>query len=215
MLKSFCVALILSATCAVAVAQEKGVDRQNENIRDAGRNRPPAVNGGKVDVGAGRGIDFGRGRTPEAVVLPNPFRLSARRDAIMEAARELMRERKLVLDEAASRPAEGILISQPYTFVRGAVVASSELNRLAEADATVGRGWTRGRYTLTVEVQPIDGTNTNVSVNANVEGRAEGVTGTQWVTLRSTGVAEQEFLSALVERVTGANPTEREPQPER
>lgn len=210
-MKSFAFLLLLAAACVTASAQEKGVDRQNENIRDAGRNRPPAINGGKVDVGTGRGIDFGRGRTPEAVTVPNPYRFSARRDAIMEAARELMRERKLILDEAASKPEEGMLVSQPYTFVRGAVVVTSELSRLAEATTTVGRNWTRGRYTLTVEVQPIDGTSTNVSVNASVEGRAEGVTGTEWVTLRSTGVAEQEFLTALVERVTGAPPTGTKP----
>src|SRR4029077_11486496 len=73
------------------------------------------------------------------------------------------------------------------------------------------RGWTRGRYTLTVEVQPIDGTTANVAVNAKVEGRTDGATGAEWSTLRSTGLVEDEFLNALVPAVTGASPPGRNP----
>lgn len=185
-------------------AQEKGVDRQNDNIRDAGNNRAPATNGAKQDVGAGRGIDFGKGRTPTPPPIPNPYRLTSRRDAIIKAIEDLMRDRKLVLDTAASKPDDGILISQPFIFSKGAVVTESELNRYADLPNASSRGWTRGRYTYIVEVQPIDGVNTNVSVNVKLEGRTDGVTGGEWVTLRSNGTAEQEFLGALIESVTGA-----------
>ncbi|HVF48762.1 MAG TPA: hypothetical protein VNA19_01670 [Pyrinomonadaceae bacterium] len=212
MKKVFALFILLIATSVAVQAQEKGVDQQNDRIRDNSTNRAPAVNGGKLDTGAGRGMDFGRGRTIAPAPIPNPYRLSARRDAIIQTVRELMSERKLILDESASKPSEGVLISQPYTFIRGAVVAASELSRYAEVTETTGRGWTRGRYTLTVEIQPIDGISTNVSVNARIEGRAEAITGTEWLTLRSTGIAEEEFLSALIERVTGAAPPGREPQ---
>jgi len=122
-----------------------------------------------------------------------------------------MRDQKLIVDETASKPADGIIISQPYTFVKGAVVSQAELGRYADTPATDTRGWTRGRYTLTVEVQPIDGTNANVSVNAKVEGRTDGATGAEWVTLRSRGLAEDEFLSALVTAITGEAPPGRTP----
>lgn len=197
---------VLIFASAGALAQEKGVDKQNEGIRDAGNSRAPATNGSKQDVGAGRGIDFGKGRTPTPPPIPNPYRFAFRRDAILKAAEDLMRDRKLVLDSAASKPDEGILISQPYTFTKGAVVAISELGRYAEIADSISRGWTRGRYTLIVEVQPIDGTNTNVSVNVKIEGRTDGASGPEWVTLKSTGVAEEEFLSALIENITGAPP---------
>jgi hypothetical protein len=123
---------------------------------------------------------------------------------------ELMAERKLILDEPSSKPEQGLLISQPYTFTRGSVVTGSELNRLAEVPATEVRNWTRGRYTLIVEVQPIDGTATNVSVNARIEGRSDNVTGAEWVTLRSTGAAEEQFLTDLIIKVTGAAPPGRD-----
>ena len=105
------------------------------------------------------------------------------------------------------------LSAQPYTFTKGAVVAQADLGRYSEVPTSAARGWTRGRYTLTVEVQPIDGSAANVSVNAKIEGRSDGVTGAEWTTLRSTGLAEDQFLEALVMAVTGAAAPGRNPQP--
>lgn len=206
--------LLLIACSAPAFAQAaKGVDKQNERVRDSGSDRTPANNGTKTDVGAGRGIDFGSGKTPEAPPLANPYRLSGRRDVIITAVQDLMRDRKLVVDEAASRPSDGIIVSQPFTFTKGAVVAEADLSRYADVPASSARGWTRGRYTLTVEIQPIDGTTANVSVNAKVEGRTDGATGAEWTTLRSSGLAEDQFLEGLIAAVTGATPPGRTPQP--
>jgi hypothetical protein len=120
-----------------------------------------------------------------------------------------MRDRKLIVDETASKPSEGIIVSQPYTFIKGAVVTQSELGRYANVTTTGARGWTRGRYTITVEVQAIDGNSANVSVNAKIEGRTDGATGAEWTTLPSSGVVEDEFLSALITNVTGAPPPGR------
>jgi hypothetical protein len=207
--------LLILMVCSVpAFAQAaKGVDKQNERVRDSGSDRTPANNGNKTDVGAGRGMDFGRGRTPETPPLPNPYRLSGRRDVIITAVQELMRDRKLVVDEAASRLSDGIIVSQPFTFTKGSVVAEADLGRYSDVPASSGRGWTRGRYTLTVEIQPIDGSTANVAVNAKVEGRTDGATGAEWTTLRSSGLAEDQFLEGLIAAVTGAPPPGRNPQP--
>ena len=201
--------LLLFGLTSVAMGQGKGVDKSNERVRDTGSSRAPAINGSKSDVGTGRGMDFGKGRTPEIPPIPNPYRLPARRDAILKAVADVMRDRKLILDETASRPDDGIIVSQPYTFIKGAVVSQAELSRYAETPDSETRGWTRGRFTLTVEVQPIDGTSANVSVNARIEGRTDGATGAEWVTLTSTGLAEEDFLAALITTVTGSPPPGR------
>ncbi|MDQ3666828.1 MAG: hypothetical protein M3410_09655 [Acidobacteriota bacterium] len=202
------VLLVISLSASVALAQGKGIDKSNERVRDSG-SKAPANNGSKTDVGTGRGMDFGKGRTPEVSPLPNPYRFSARRDVILKAIEDVMRNEKLVMDETTSKPSEGIIASQPYTFIKGAVVSQSELNRYAEVPVSDARGWTRGRYTLNVEVQPIDGSSANVAVNAKIEGRTDGATGAEWVTLPSLGVAEEEFLSALVTAITGTPPPGR------
>lgn len=195
--------LIVLLSVVSVWAQSKGVDKTGARVRDSGAN---GSNSAKTDTGAGRGIDFGKGKTPEVPPIPNPYRFAARRDAIMSAITELMGDRKLIVDEAASRPGEGIVVSQPYTFTKGAVVSQTELGRYANITSETSRGWTRGRYIITVEVQPIDGNNANVSVNAKVEGRTDGATGAEWTTLATSGLAEQEFLSALITKITGSPP---------
>ena len=206
--------LVLMVCSLPAFAQAaKGVDKQNERVRDSGSERTPANNGNKTDTGAGRGFDFGKGRSTEAPPLPNPYRLTGRRDVIINAVQDLLRDRKMVLDEVASKLGEGIIVSQPFTFTKGAVVSQAELSRYADAPLSAARAWTRGRYTLTVEIQPIDGSTANVAVNAKIEGRTDGPTGAEWTTLRSTGLAEDEFLEGLVTAVTGTTPPGRTPQP--
>ncbi|MEP6569255.1 MAG: hypothetical protein ABJC10_05715 [Acidobacteriota bacterium] len=203
MMKFASLTLIILLTAASAWAQGKGVDKTAERVRDTGAS---GSNSPKTDTGAGRGIDFGKGRTPEVPPIPNPYRIAARRDVIITAITELMADSKLIVDEAASKPDEGIIVSQPYTFIKGAVVSQAELGRYANITTSLSRGWTRGRYTITVEVQPIDGNSANVSVNARVEGRTDGATGAEWTTLTTSGLAEQEFLSALITKITGAPP---------
>ncbi|HEV2829740.1 MAG TPA: hypothetical protein VGW76_19225 [Pyrinomonadaceae bacterium] len=197
--------MILLCTTS-ALSQGKGVDKTAASVRDSGANGSNSV---KTDTGAGRGIDFGKGRTPEIPPIPNPYRFSARRDAILNAVAEVMQDRKLIVDEAASKPSEGIVVSQPYTFIKGAVVTQAELGRYADVATSAARGWTRGRYTITVEVQPIDGNSANVSVNAKIEGRTDGATGAEWTTLQTSGVVEEEFLSALITKITGTPPPGR------
>jgi hypothetical protein len=207
--QSYILALILVlAGSTLALGQGKGVDTQGQRITDNGSNKGAANNGAKQDVGTrGSGINFGGDKTRERAMLPNPYRLTARRDVIMKAVAEVMRDRKLILDEASSKADEGILVSQPYTFIKGAVVTGPELNRYASIITTETRSWTRGRYTITVEVQPIDGASANISVNAKIEGRTDGPTGGEWISLPSSGEAEQEFLSALIGNVTGTSPS--------
>jgi hypothetical protein len=205
--KIFATILFMTLTAACVLGQQsKGEDQQRARVRDSGSNTNAGVNGEKTNTGAGRGIDFGKGRTPEVPPVPNPYRFTARRDALVKAVETVMHDRKMVMDTAASKPDEGILISQPFTFIKGAVVAESELSRYADLPSANARGWTRGRYTIIVEVQPIDGVSANVSVNAKIEGRTDGASGAEWTTLRSNGTAEEEFMSALVENITGAAP---------
>src|SRR5258705_5025560 len=164
-----------------------------------------------TDVGLGGQISLGKRRPRKPPPLPNPYRVTARRDVIITAIQDLMRDRKLVVDDVASKPSDGIIVSQPFTFIKGVVVSQAELSRYADVPVSNARGWTRGRYTLTVEVQPIDGTSTNVSVNAKVEGRTDGATGAEWQTLRSSGLAEDQFLDGLITAVTGSSPPGRNP----
>src|SRR3954469_8610969 len=141
-MKYFLVLIILFMASVVAFGQGKGVDTQSQRITDNSANKAPANNGTKQNVQTGSGINFGKDKTPEHQMLPNPYRLTARRDVIIKAVAEVMRDRKLILDEASSKPSDGILVAQPYTFIKGSVVTGPQLNRYASVVTTENRNWT-------------------------------------------------------------------------
>lgn len=203
--------IIFSTLLAVLIASgsaaaQKGVDAQTQKIKDDGNKVTSRSN----DVT--RSIDWGKGKTKVRDRLANPYKLAARRDVLISSILDVLREKNILPDDASSRIKDGIVVTQPYVFAKGAVISQSELTRYAFLDAS-DSAWTRARYTLTIEVQSIDGVQNNVSVIAKVEGRAGNGLMSEWLTLRSSGAAEDEFLSKLVERVTGVSPEPVQDQP--
>ena len=178
---------------------QKGVDTQTQTIKDSGNKVTTRPND------ATRSFDWGKGKTKVRDKLPNPYKLNSRRDVLIESIVDTLREQKIIVDEASSRLKEGIIITQPFIFAKGSVITLNELNRYAVLEST-DSAWIRAQYTLTIEVQSIDGIQNNVSVNAKIEGRAGNGLMSEWVTVRSSGLAEDEFLAKLVEAVTGNSP---------
>ncbi len=179
-----------------SVLAQKGIDTQTKTIKDDTNRataRPSDVN---------RSFDWGKGKTQVRDRLMNPYQLNGRRDILVETILEVLREKKLVLDEASSRLSEGIVVTQPFLFGRGQVIATNEIKRYAILDYA-DTSWSRAQYSLTIQVQPIDGIKNNVSVVAKIEGRAGTGLFTEWRTVPSSGLAEDEFLVKLVENVTG------------
>lgn len=205
-MKKFFLLLTVLIFCSINIyAQEKGVDSQNKTIRDAGNGTS------NPNKGLSSGINFGKDKSPEKRAVQNPYRFTARRETLVQAAQDILRDSGKVLNDAASKPNEGILVTQPYTFAKGAELATSALVRYAITETTYTKNWTRGRYTLIIEIQPIDGVHCNVSVVAKIEGKAESASGAEWTTMKSSGQAEEEFLNALIESIIGEKPAEEKP----
>ena len=184
---------------AGAFAQVKGIDTQTQKIKDE-TNKATSRS-----TDATRSFDWGKGKTHVRDRLPNPYRLTSRRDVLIETIKSVLREKQMIIDEASSRLAEGVIVTQPFIFAKGPVTTQNELKRygvIEFADNT----WARGRFMLTIEVQSIDGVQNNVTVNAKVEGLAGRGLGSEWTTVQSSGLAEEEFLVKLVEAVTGRSP---------
>lgn len=184
---------------AVGVHGQKGIDTQTQKIKDEA-NRSTARTSD-----ATRSFDWGKGKTQVRERLPNPYKLNSRRDSLVETISGVLKDQKLLIDEASSRPGDGIIVTQPFIFSKGTVVTQTELKRYGVVEFA-DNAWSRGRYVLTIEVQPIDGVQNNVSVNAKVEGLAASGLGSEWKIVPSSGLAEEEFLVKLVEAVTGVSP---------
>lgn len=190
---------IISLSAAVGAFAQKGVDTQTQKIKDDNKGVTSRGND------ATRSWDWGKGKTKVRDRLDNPYKFNARRDALLEAIADVLRERKIVVDEAASRFNDGLVVTLPYVFAKGAVTTQNQLNRYAVFDGN-NEAWTRAQYTLTFEIQAIDGIQSKVSIIAKVEGRGGTGLTTEWITLRSSGVIEDEIMAKLVEAVTGNSP---------
>lgn len=196
--------LFLLASCSAIVAQqEKGVDVQTEKIRTSGSG---SGTGSSRSTGIGNGISWGKDRTATRPLLPNPYRFTGRMNVLVQAVQDVMSDRKMIPDEATSRPAEGLIISQPFTFSKGAVISKGELSRYSDLPVSNTTTWTGGRVTYTVQVLPVDGMHANVMVSAKIEGKTNDVLRTEWLSVSSNGMAEDEFMSDLINKLTGDVP---------
>ncbi|HEV8592976.1 MAG TPA: hypothetical protein VGQ55_12800 [Pyrinomonadaceae bacterium] len=204
-MRTLLLTFVLLIASPILLFSQKGIDTQTQKIKDEtnkATSRP-------TDAG-GRDFDWGKGKTPVRDRLPNPYKMSARRDVLVQTIIDALKEKKLIVDEASSRLRDGIVITQPYVFSKGPVITQTELRRYGVLDYE-DTAWSRGQFTLTIEVQSIDGVHNNVLVNAKVEGRAGNGLGSEWRAVQSSGLAEEEFLVKLVELVTGNSPDDAKP----
>ena len=176
------------------VVAQKGIDKQTDKVKDNS-------NITRIGNDVRRSWSFGKGKTKIRKLLPNPYELKSRKDQLVETIVMVLKNNKMIVDESASRFQTGMIITQPFIFVKGSILTKNELSRYAvisDADTV----WTRGRYTLTIDVESLDGIRNNVAVNAKIEGRSENGIFSEWSTLESTGIAEDEFLAKLVGEIT-------------
>ncbi len=193
------ISLIIISLSQITFAQQgKGVDTQTQKITE----NKTVTNGTSV----GKNIDWGKGKTKIRSKIANPYKLNSRRDVLVETILGILEEKKLFVDQASSKIKDGIIVTQPFIFAKGAVIAKNELNRFADLPSS-DSVWTRGRYSLTIEIQSIDGIKNNITVTAKIEGRTENGLGSEWVTVPSNGEAEDDFLNDLVELLS-SEPTE-------
>ena len=196
--------ILLAFACSGVLAQEKGIDNQTRTIK---KQADPRKKDGEVR----RTFDWGGGKTKVRDRLPNPIRLPSRRDILIRNVTNVLTNDKFLIDESASRFEDGVIVTQPKIFARGPILTRNELFRYAVVPAT-DQIWTRGRYTLTIDVRSIDGMKNDVAVVATIEGRSENGLFSQWSTLESSGAAEEEFLTKLVEYIGGdIDTTKRKP----
>ena len=144
---------LILASAAASLAQ-KGVDPQTKTIKEEGNRIVTRTND------AYRTFDWGAGKTKVRERLANPYKLNSRRDVLLSSVVDALREMKIVVDEASSRPKDGLIITQPFVFAKGSVITQNELNRYAILESSYST-WTRAQFTLTIEVQSIDGNQNN------------------------------------------------------
>src|SRR5689334_9386192 len=103
-------------TAAVSVSAQKGIDTQTQKIKEEATK---TTNRQAGEAAPSRSFDWGKGKTQVRDRLPNPYKVTSRRNVLVDTIMQVLKERKMVVDEASSRIADGIIITQPFVFSKG------------------------------------------------------------------------------------------------
>ncbi len=147
-------------------------------------------------------ISWGRGKERKPM-LPNPYTFNVPRDTLLEAIKQVLSDRELVLDEKLSAEKPGRLITKPVIFTRGALTSGANLEFIARRPGGGNFTWVRGRYALQLEALPLDPQRTQLTVYARIEGEYQTETGGVWVECPSKGIKENEILEAIIKHLNG------------
>jgi hypothetical protein len=135
--------------------------------------------------------------------LDNPFTINLPRELILDSVRDILKTCDIKLDEAASKPREGKMVTLPLVFSKG-ITTRTDLEYLATLPADEVRNWTAGRFVLEITVTPVDQKRSQVYVFARIDGRiADAFEGNKWVACQSNGRVEDEVLRGVAGKVLG------------
>jgi hypothetical protein len=135
--------------------------------------------------------------------LPNPYTINVPREKIIEAAQEIFKACAIQINEEASRPADGKLVTKPLVYTKG-VTARSDLEYLSNPPASDVRNWIQGRYSLEINALPVDGKRSQIQVTAHIQGRISGILSDEkWIDSPSNGRLEDEVLRGLSGKILG------------
>lgn len=135
--------------------------------------------------------------------VDNPYTINLPRENILDNVREIFKTCEIKLDELATKPREGKLVTLPVVFTKG-ITTRTDLEYLAALPADEVRNWTAGRFLLEVSVTPIDQKRSQLFVFARIEGRvADSLEGNKWVTAQSNGRLEDEVIRGIVGKTLG------------
>ena len=136
--------------------------------------------------------------------LPNPMLVTASRDQVRNAAKQMLetRETPLEREDCNQQTGECILVTKAVEFIRG-ITTKSQLEHYCDIRSADVRSWAKGRYSLRIQISPAGTETAQVGVYARFEGDADDAVGQQWVPLTSKGVLEDALLRCLDERIRG------------
>jgi hypothetical protein len=138
--------------------------------------------------------------------LPNPSMIQSPRDETLKATKQMLETREVSIDKEDCNQLSGecMLITKPVIFIKG-ITAKSQLEHYCIVPAANVKNWTRGRYSLRIQITPASPKSSQVGIYAKFEGMTDGFDGNEWVQLSSKGELEDKFLRCIQDRATGGS----------
>lgn len=156
---------------------------------------------GSINSLAGSGqIQFKRPKDADPL-LENPQTFGKSREEMMDLIKQTLKDMEIPLDEKRTTEQTGMLYTKPVIFTKGGP-SGENLEFVSRRPGGQLRNWTRGRYTLQIEVAPVDPQRIKLFVFAQIEGEyQDDALGAKWVACPSRGVIESNTLQAFKDRM--------------
>lgn len=146
-------------------------------------------------------IQFKRPKNPDPLE-DNPKTFTMTREALTDLVKQTLKDMEVPIDEAKSKEKPGILFTKPVIFTKGGPTGEN-LEYVSRRPGGEARNWLRGRYSLQIEISPVDPQKTKLFIFARIEGEYQDALGAQWVECPSRGIKENDIMKALVKRISG------------
>lgn len=136
--------------------------------------------------------------------LPNPMIVPASRDEVRAIVRQMLETKGIPFDkdDCDAQTGECAILSKPLVFIKG-ITTKSQLEHYCEVPAADVRNWSKGRYTLRIQISPASPKTAQVGIYARFEGLVEDTIGSQWIPLSSKGELEDQLMRCLNQRIRG------------
>lgn len=151
-------------------------------------------------VAAQAQISFGKPK--DIPSLDNPYTVNVPRDEIAKQIQEVLQTCNITLDKEKSKLERGRFVTTSWLFTRG-VNAKTDLQNVSNLPAADARNWLKGRYTLEINILPLDEKRSQLQVIAYIQGQMADVAGTKWVDAPSNGTVEDDTMRGLAGKILG------------
>jgi hypothetical protein len=145
-------------------------------------------------------INFGKPKdTPP---LDNPYTVNVSREEITKQIQEVLQTCNIEIDKQKTNVEKGRFVTTPWLFTRG-VNTKTDLLNVSNLPAADARNWLKGRYTLEINILPLDDKRSQLQVITYIQGQMADVVGTKWVESPSNGKIEDDTLRGLAGKILG------------
>lgn len=145
-------------------------------------------------------INFGKPK--EVPPLENPYTVNVPREEIAKQIQDVMQTCNIELDKERTKIEKGRFVTKSWMFTRG-VNAKTDLQNVSNLPAADARNWLKGRYTLEINILPLDEKRSQLQVIAYIQGQIADLAGTKWIDSPSNGNIEDDTIRGLAGKILG------------
>lgn len=134
--------------------------------------------------------------------LDNPYTINMSREQIAKELQEVFQGCRIALDMDKTKVERGHFVTKSFVFTQGLNV-KTDLENVSRLPAGDARSWLKGRYSLEINILPLDDKRSQLQIIAYIQGQIADMAGTKWIDCPSNSKLEDETMRGLAGKIIG------------